>query len=264
MKSICLILGIAEFCSALPLVAQENYSLWPRRPRELEQARYLLTQSKWGEAVYLLQPFVADSGVTGTEARQIVSRINVVRYLSRMHPRSHVYVVRRGDTLPKIAAHTQCPVDLLMLYNGIVSPSSLKVGQKLVYINMTLRVEIYSSLNELTVWDEDTLVVSYKILSAKGTTARRKNAGEVQIQSCDSYLQGKRVPRNSSLGVAADKVIRLSDGTVISADDNNAPVVLCMAQADINELALLVRESNSVLWLEQPVSSGNAEMAAEK
>ncbi len=264
MKSICLILGIAGFCSALPLVAQDNYSLWPRRPRELEQARHLLSQQKWGEAVYLLQPFVADSGVAGTEARQIVSGINVVRYLSRMHPRSHVYIVKRGDTLPKIASQTQCPVDLLMLYNGIVSPSSLKVGQKLVYIDMTLRVEIYSPLNELTVWDEDALVVSYKILSAKGVSARKPDAGEVKVQSREAYLQGKKVPRNSALAVGANKVIRLTDGSVISAEENSAPVVLRLEQKDINELALLVRESNTVLWLEQPADSRKEEKAAGK
>lgn len=232
----------------LPSPAQDNYSLWPRRPEELEQARQLISQQKWGEAVYLLQPFICDDGVTGAEARKMVGRVNVVRYLTRMHPHTSVYVVKRGDTLPRISAATKCPVDSLMLYNGLIAPSDLKIGQKLVYINMKLRVEIYPQLNELTVWDEDILVASYKIQSHKGIDVKANSAREDRIMSKESYLQGKKVPESSALSVSADKLLRLTGGCVISGKPSAGNQCICLEQKDINELAMLVREPNTVLW----------------
>ena len=87
MKLISLIIVVAGlFSQSLPLLAADNYSLWPRRPDELEQARQLMSEQKGGEAVLLLQPYVADEGIAGREARQICGRVNVPRYLSRMHP----------------------------------------------------------------------------------------------------------------------------------------------------------------------------------
>lgn len=253
MKLMHLILSVAVFCSTcFPLFAQTNYSLWPRRPEELEKARLLLGQQKWGEAAYLLQPFIFDDGVSGREARKIVSRINIVRYLSRMHPSSSVYVVKPGDTLPKIATQTKCPVDLLMLYNGIVVPSSLKVGQKLVYIDMNLRMEIYPGLSEITVWDGDALVASYPIVSLRGIDKIGEEKEEIRVTARESYIQGKKLPRSAAQCIVANKQIRLSNGLVIAGPNGAGNKILSLAQADINELALLIREDNSVTWADSP------------
>lgn len=264
MKLIYLILSVAAFYNVSSAYAQDNFSLWPRRPEALEQARLLLKERKWGEAVYLLQPFVSDSGVSGAEARKIVGRVNVVRYLSRLHPGAAVYVVKRGDTLPKIASHTKCPTDMLMLYNGLVAPSSLKIGQKLVYINMTLRVEIYPGLNELTVWDGDVLVSSYSISADSGLVSVAQKSSETAVSARESYMRGSRIPKNSAVAIAADKEIRLSDGTVISASKKPGGRVICMNQTDLNELALLVRETNTVLWLEHPLAKPAAEESSAR
>ena len=154
MRLIYLIFAAGVFCSLIPTAySAENYSLWPRRPEELEQARRLMQEQKGGEAALLLRPFLADSGIAGREARQICGRVNVPRYLSRMHPGARVYTVRKGDNLARIAATQKCPQDLIMLLNGIVEPSALRVGQKLVVVPMRLRVEIHPVQRELSVWD---------------------------------------------------------------------------------------------------------------
>ena len=104
MKSIYSIFAVVACCSFSAQVgAADNFSLWPRRPDELEQARRLMQEQKRGEAVLLLQPFVADEGIAGREARQICGRVNVPRYLSRMHPGARVYTVRSGDNMARIA-----------------------------------------------------------------------------------------------------------------------------------------------------------------
>lgn len=249
MKLILSILSAAVLCSTQGTAeAQDNFSLWPRRPEELEQARQLLQQKKWDESAYLLKPFIKDSGVTGIEAREMVSRVNKVHYLSRMNPYSTIYVVRAGDTLPRIAAQTKCPVDVLMLYNGIVSPSSLKVGQNLVYIDMALRLLVDPSLRELSVWDGDILVASYKILSFVGHNATVGSQEDIHVTSRESYIHGKRIPRNAVQSVVADKKLRLSNGFVITGKTSEGEKSICLTQADVNEIALLIREKNSVCW----------------
>lgn len=253
MKLIYSILSVVGCCSAFATTfAQDNYSLWPRRPEELEQARTLLTQQKWAEAVHLLRPFVHDSGVAGVEARKMTGRVNVVRYLSRMHPYSAVYTVKKGDTLPKIAATTKCPTDLLMLYNGLVTPSALKVGQKIVYVEMPLRVEIYLALNELTVWDGESLVASYKIDTITGISENALLNSETTVCDRESYIQGKKIPSQSSLCAAADKVIRLADGVKVSSFDNSDSQCIRLSLKDINELAQLIRVGNEVRWKNSP------------
>ena len=62
MKSIYSIFVAGVFYSLLAsfAAAADNFSLWPRRPEELEQARRLMQEQKGGEAVLLLQPFLTD------------------------------------------------------------------------------------------------------------------------------------------------------------------------------------------------------------
>lgn len=249
MKLTYLILSVAACCNTLYTVsAQDNYSLWPRRPEELGRARELMAQQKWGEAVHLLLPFVHDIGALGCETRAIVGRINSVRYLSRMHPHSAVYTVRKGDNLPRVASLTKCPTDLLMVYNGLVEPSALKIGQKLVYIDASLRVEIYVSLNEITVWDGDILVASYKMISLKGDIPDIQQESETNIVSRESYIQGKRIADNAVQSVLADKVIRFADGFAICSQERKEKKALHLSQKDINEFSFLVKPGCIVLW----------------
>ena len=179
-------------------------------------------------------------------------RVNVVRYLSRMHPYSSVYPVKRGDTLPKIAATTKCPTDLLMLYNGLVAPSALKVGQKIVYVEMSLRMEIYPELNELTVWDGDALVASYKIEAIKGVSENILRNSVTTVSSRDAYIQGKKIPSHAAQSAVADKSIRLADGVIVSSFDNSGDRYIRLSLKDLNELAQLIRVGNEVRWKETP------------
>lgn len=262
MKFISLILNVAVCCSMLPLVgAQENFSLWPQRPAALEQARRLLMQHQWGEAVHLLQPFVMDSGISGREARIITGRVNVVRYLSRLHPAAAVYTVRGGDNLSRIAEAVKCPVDVIMLYNGMVEPSSLKAGKKLVYVDMSLRVEIYPELKEVTVWDGSTLVASYEVLSQSDGIAAAGTVPSTTVASRVSYLHGKVVKRNSIQVASADKEIQLADGIKLTGRSDRDGRCLRLQQRDVNELALLVREGNQVVWLSSPGTSDESKNA---
>lgn len=245
MTSISSILSAAVcfnllLCSAF---AAENYSLWPRRPAELEQARRLVREQKGAEAVHLLQPFIHDNGIAGREARQITAAVNVQRYLSRRHPDARVYTVKPGDNVYKIAAAEKCPFELIMLLNGIVEPAGLRVGQKLVLVPMNCRLEIHPDQRELCVWDGEILVADYNLTSVDMAA---KIVGETTISACDGYMEGTRIPRRSAQFQSADRVLLLANGSCISGGVKKQGVVLQMEQRDLNELSLLLTVDSPV------------------
>ena len=246
MKSTHLIFAAAVLYNSLcPAPAAERYSLWPRRPAELEQARRLLREHKGDEAARLLQPLIGQEGIAGSEARQMVGAANIPLYLSLRHPAAAVYTVRRGDHLAKVSSALHCPYELLMLLNGLVDPSAIHVGQKLVYVPMKQRVEISLPRRELAVWDGPVLVASYSIRNAEGMNAGATE-GETKVLRREGYLDGGKVPAHSPLMVCANRMLVLANGVSLAAPGKQAGNALRLDQADLNELALLVMEGTPV------------------
>lgn len=246
MTSISSILSAAVCFNLLAVsaVAAENYSLWPRRPAELEQARRLVREQKGAEAVHLLQPFIHDNGIAGREARQITGAVNVQRYLSRRHPDARVYTVKPGDNVYKIAAAEKCPFELIMLLNGIVEPSGLRVGQKLVLVPMNCRAEINLAQREITVWDGETLVADYNLTAVP---ASAKAGEETRIAACEGYMDGTRIPRRSSQIASSDRLLLLMNGMRLSGGAQIHANVIQMEQRALNELSLLVTPDSLVI-----------------
>lgn len=248
MKLTSLIFAVAGlFSLLLPAHASDNYSLWPRRPDELEQVRRLMAENKGGEAVLLLQPFVADEGVAGREARLICGRVNIPRYLSRMHPGATVYTVKRGDNIARIAARQKCPQDVIMMLNGIVQPSALRVGQKLVVIPMRLRVEIRPHLQEVSVWDDQQLVAAYPILSMDSVPQSRQKSATCSVSAREGYLGAQVVPQKSPQYASSNRAVILSNGmSLVATYGGLGTIRFRMNQKDLNELAMLVNRGNEV------------------
>ena len=240
MISIFSILNVAVFCSIAAMAADDaaNYSLWPRRPAELEQARSLLRGQELQQATELLQPFVAEKGIAGREARQITGAVNVRRYLSVEHPRATKYKVQRGDNLARIAVKTSCPGDVIMLLNGLVEPSALKAGQVLVTAPMNLRMEIRPLQRELTVWDERVLVAAYNLQSVERVSDKQNSS--TAIKSREGYINGAMLPRHSVQYLASDRAIVLENGWQLVSGEQQGGTVLRMDRRDLNELTLLM------------------------
>ena len=247
MKSTHLIFAAAALFSLLPSAAAERYSLWPRRPAEIEQARQLLKERRPEDALLLLLPLVDLEGIAGREARRLVGAANAPRYLSRRHPAAAVYTVRRGDHLTRISSALHCPHELLMLLNGIVDPAAVHVGQKLVYVPMRLQVEINMPRREICVWDGETLVSSYSIAGVGQAAGTGPAADEdATVSQRDGYVDGGKVPAWSPLMVCANRRLTLSNGMTLTGEADAAGKALRLSQADLNELALLVAVGSSV------------------
>ena len=248
MKSTYLIFAAVAFSSLMtPSHGEDNFSLWPRRPDALEQARRLMKEQKGGEAVLLLQPYVTDEGIAGREARAICGRVNVPRYLSRQHPGAVVYTVRSGDNMARIAAQQKCPQDVIMLLNGIVDPSSLRIGQKIVVVPMRLRVEIRPQQREISVWDDEQLVADYPILSMDEIPAAQRKNELTSVAAREGYIDGLAVLPRFPQYAASERVLVLANGISIAGEKNgHGDTVLRLEQKDVNELALMLGPGNEV------------------
>lgn len=225
-----------------------NYSLWPRRPEAIAEARSLILQQELDQALKVLAPYVKEKNIGGKEARGLTARINKRRYLSRQNPHATIYQVRSGDHVARIAQANQTPLDFLFLLNGIIEPSRLNIGQKLVVAPMTLRLEIDAKEQELRVWDADVLVAVYPVTVSEGAHEGAADASDLKVSDRFAYDQGRRVSPQSMNYMSANRVLKLSNGAYIHGEQSipGATGSYRLAQRDINELALLVRAGTRV------------------
>ena len=241
MKSTSLILSATAFFNTLAF-AQDNYSLWPRRPAELEQAQRLIRQQEYEQALELLAPFVHKSGLTGHESRHLIGAIRTRRYLSSQHPRAHTHIVRRGENIERIANANKTSRDLLILINSMVDPSDLKVGQKLLIIPQDLRAEIQLEDREITVWDGQTLVAVYDITPSQELLQPGAGNEETQLRDREGEANGARVPRSSALFPSSDRLLKLANGAIITGvEGTQKGKSVYMKQRELNELSLLLK-----------------------
>lgn len=201
------------------------------------------------KAVEILRPFVAQQGVVGREARKITAAIQVPVYLSRKNPYASVYTVRAGDTLHRIVNTTHCPVEVIMMLNGITDPSALKAGQKLVVTKMDLRVEVYPKMRELCVWDGEELVASYDIVTL--TIPPSSQNTKTKVESREGIMDGDTLARRSTQYLSSQRLLKLADGNSIGVANNNPPPNIVLNSADVNELALLLSVGAEVLLVNE-------------
>ena len=240
MRLTSLILSVAAFSSALA-PAQDNYSLWPRRPAEIEQAQHLIHRQEYDQALALLTPFVHKAGLTGHESRHLIGAICTRRYLSAQHPRAHTHTVRRGENIERIASANKSSRDLIILVNAMVDPSNLRIGQQLIIIPQDLRAELNLETREISVWDGQSLVAAYDITPSQELLPAGSANEETTLRDREGEQHGKRIPRNSAIFPACDRILRLANGILITGSES-APKgkTVRMKQRELNELSLLL------------------------
>lgn len=134
-----------------------------------------------------------------------------------------------------------------MLLNGIVKPSALQVGQKLIVIPMRLRMEIRPLQREISVWDGSQLVADYPILSQDDLPREKQKTVKVEVAAREGYLNGNAVPARSPQFPASERALVLSNGMCILGGDNgHAGFQMRMDQKDLNELAMMLAVGNEV------------------
>lgn len=241
MKLISLILSATACCSTL-LHGQQNYSLWPRRPAELEQAGRLVAQQQDAQALLLLQPFIHKRGLAGHESRRMVGQIRVRRYLSGANPHLRRHTVRRGENLDRIATAYGSSPELIMFINMMTNPSDLKVGQHLNVAPVDLRAELHLADQELSLWDGRTLVAAYDVILSAGLENGKNE--EARLTDREGEISGSRVSRASALFASSDRSLKFSNGLVMINSAKHPPertAYVQLQRRDLNEISMLLR-----------------------
>ncbi len=241
MKLIFSILGATVCCSLFPLAAQENYSLWPRRPDELRQARRLIEDGHTDTALDLLRPFINKTGLAGREARRLVSSVRTRIYFTPLHPRTRTHTVRRGENIERIASAYRSSPEFIILLNGLMNPSSLRIGQHLRVAPVDLRAEIHLTTREVSMWDGRSLVAVYDMVPSHFDTSEKNT--DTSVRSIEGELRGTRIPRSSALFACSNKVMHLANGILLrsaSFPPSRSTPSIEMHARDLNELSILL------------------------
>lgn len=252
MKSTCLTLSAAVCCNLFvtTVADAQNSSPWPRRPPELERARRCvepseLKEQKLDEAIQILKPYVNRDDVVGREARKITAAVNVRRYLSRLNPYAQCYVVKKGDTLAAIVKATGTPTEMVMLLNGMSDPAKLLPNTKLVVAPMKLRMEFSSKRNELCVWDADTLVAMYDVVSYSIPSS--DNNLHTKVKAKPGFLNGRQLHASSTDFLMSNRSLLLENNVTIGSEQIAEGGYIQLLMPDVNELALLLSVGSEVV-----------------
>lgn len=241
MRLIFSILSVAVCCNLFSAAAQDNYSLWPRRPDELQQARRLISEGRTDAALDLLRPFINRHGLAGREARRLVSSVRTRLYLTPRHPRARTHTVRRGENIERIATAYHSSTEFIMFLNGLLNPSNLGSGQHLRVAPSDLRAEIHLVDREVSLWDGRSLVAVYDMVPSHFDTSE-KNA-ETSVQSIEGEIHGTRIPRSSALFACSNRVLHFVNGMLLrppSFSPTRTVPSIEMQARDLNELSLLL------------------------
>lgn len=222
-----------------------NYSLWPRRPQQLDDARKLVKQGHISQAHELIKDLLEAEGVAGAEARALYGDMLLNALLQPGAEGQVQYEIKRGDNCLKIARQQNCPMDLMLHLNPNLQPNRLSLGEKLWLLPLDFSVKIRLGTKEVCLYRQNNFIKAWPIV---GNLASTLKAGEhTTVKSESGEVAGRGVTTQSEQFAVANKVIHLANGLRIeAAGPNSGGRGIFMAQADVNELSLLLNNNSKI------------------
>lgn len=133
------------------------------------------------------------------EARFRVGEIQQQLFFApRMTPEKQVYIVKPGDGIKRVTQRLKCSLDLLLSMNPLES-TSLKVGQRLMYMPGEFSVEINRRASKVVVFWRKEFFGQYRILETQGSVQagavvkRGVQPLTVKVADKPGWVEGKRV-----------------------------------------------------------------------
>ena len=157
----------AAFCAQGVLADGENYSLWPRRPEALAEARRLMDRGTLPQALELLQPLAEQGGVVGREAKDLIGSLRIRQLLDPNGPDVKKYTVRRGDSWIRMVRKLECSQAMLMHLNGLMDIPVLHAGDVFKYRPLNFHVVVNVPEKEVCLYDGKNFVKGYPILAMR-------------------------------------------------------------------------------------------------
>ncbi|KAA3168619.1 hypothetical protein F1945_06470 [Akkermansia sp. BIOML-A10] len=228
------------FCAHAAVADGENYSLWPRRPAALEEARRLMDRGNLAQALELLQPLVRQGGVVGREAKDLIGALRIRQVLDPNGPDVKQYTVKSGDSWIRMVKRLGCSQAMLVHLNGLMDVPSLQPGDVFKYRPLNFHVVVNVPEKEVCLYDGENFVRAYPIVAMKDT-GRKNFETTVKDEQASFSIYDKHYP-------AADKTLLLAAGGYIIDAGNGTPRSpgFYLNRQDCNELAMLTRPGTKV------------------
>lgn len=236
----CCSLLAAVFCLQAAVADGENYSLWPRRPEALAEARRLMDKGSLAPALELLQPLVKEGGVVGREAKDLIGSLRIRQVLDPNGPDVKKYTVRRGDSWTRMVNRLGCSQAMLMHLNGLMDVPSLQPGDVFKYRPLDFLIVVHVPDKEVCLYDGENFVRAYPILAMKDT-GRRNFETTVKDEQASVSIYDKHYP-------AADKAMLLAAGGYVIDAVKGSPRSpgFYLSRQDCNELSMLTKPGTRV------------------
>lgn len=238
-KGCCSLLA-AVCCAQAALAAGENYSLWPRRPEALAEARRLMERGSLSPALDLLQPLVKQDGVVGREAKDLIGSLRIRQVLDPNSPDVKRHVVKKGEAWTRMVKKLDCSQALMMHLNGLMDIPSLQPGDVFKYRPLDFRIVVHVPDREVCLYEGENFVKAYPILEVKDT-GRKNVETVVKDEQASVTIYDRRYP-------AADKTLLLAAGGYVIDAKKEAPRApgFYLNRQDCNELSMLTKAGTKV------------------
>lgn len=188
------------------------------------------------------------SADVAVDARRVIGEMNLDSLFDPAHPKVSEYEVQKGDSFYKIVNAHDMSLDFLMFLNGLHRVDRLYPGQKLKVMpqEFTLRIDLKHSV--ISLWDAASFVIGYQIRSH--SVPQRELDQQTELVAIEGHIEGKRVNGPGSIFRDADKVLVLKSPQIeiraVGTDEAAAGMALFIDRSDLEELAVLLRPTNSV------------------
>ena len=219
--------------------------------RAFESARGLLIKGDYLAAEEKLKYVNTyyPTAVSAPEARRILGEMNMDRLLlGQEFAKFETYKVKKGDSFYKIVRDHQTNLDLLMLLNGLERTDRLHPGDIFNILRLNFRVVIDLRRSEVSLWDGPRYIKGYAIKAS--SLAKGRGTRKTEIVAVEAQLQGRRIKLPDSRYHAAEKIIALkrpqAEIRPFKGKKEAGVVAVYLDLADMEELALLLKSSNSV------------------
>ena len=226
------------------------------KPGEIafERARELLATGQFEKAREKLEFLVGvyPSSTSAGEARRILGELNLDDLLStEIMEGKTMYEVKPGDNFTRIAVRHETTLDCIMHMNGLQRMDKLYPGDELVLLPLRFNIKIDVARKLLSLYKEWRLLKSYNLLHARARDSRgglRSRIGQkiglledgrrVSPVKFESYRTARKVL------ILDHRGLQLRQGGV--AEEEDAGRGFFLSEADLEELALLLRVGNEV------------------
>lgn len=224
-----------------------DYSLWPKRPAELAEARKLVGEGKIEEACQLLAPIIRQEGEGAQDAQMLLGTLRMRQVMSLDSATLQTYTVKRGDTWVRVAQQTGVSLEMLAYLNQLMDMGTLTPGQVLYFRPTSFSVQINVPSKQLSVWENGKLIKAYPI-------SKINDAGVGNVTTTVKSKACAYATFAPQYAASEKALVLASNGLTIDADKGRGSgrtPGFYLALADCNEVAFLMKIGGVVQIIRQ-------------